>query len=117
MFCALIEYLNIWIPIIIMSVKCFICDKTFSKQYNLNRHRQQVHGLDREEKRLKKASPLSYYDKTVWNYKCLESNCNTSYQKNESLIEHLQQVHGVLFDKQEEIVFTDKNGKLSHTSM
>ncbi|KAH1021709.1 hypothetical protein HUJ04_011193 [Dendroctonus ponderosae] len=87
-----------------MGVTCFVCNKIFSRQSNLNRHCREVHGLE--------ASIVSY-DKSVWNYKCLESNCNNSYQKNENLVQHLQRVHNLLFDEPEEIVFTSYSGKPS----
>lgn len=90
-----------------MTVMCQVCDKFFSKQSNLNRHRKEVHGLE--------AINSVSYDNLVWNYKCLETNCNHSYQRSEGLIQHLQQVHNILFEEIEEIVFSNKSGKLTKT--
>lgn len=67
-----------------MSVQCKYCNGIFSSQFNLNKHCRNIHGVQN--------SGISY-DKSVYNFKCLEVNCNNSFKFNADLINHLQNNH------------------------
>ncbi|XP_050314961.1 uncharacterized protein LOC126749334 [Anthonomus grandis grandis] len=81
-----------------MGVVCKYCEKLFSSQSNINKHIKNVHKL--------KASAVSY-DKAVWNSKCMESACNSSFQRNEDLVIHLRTEHNMFFET-EDLFFTSK---------
>lgn len=84
-----------------MPVICEVCDKIYSCQKNLNKHRKNVHN----------APPAKFScDKSVHSYKCLESKCNDSFRINEDLVDHLRDKHGLEF-LVEELHFQTFNGK------
>ncbi|CAH0549893.1 unnamed protein product, partial [Brassicogethes aeneus] len=80
-----------------MPVMCRTCEKVFSTQYNLNKHSKKVHH----------AMPIVVsYDKTVYNYKCLEIHCNCSFRQNTDLVYHLQNQHQIDIQR-EQLFFKD----------
>lgn len=90
-----------------MDITCHSCQKSFSKRSNLNRHIREVHNL---------STSAIAYEKEVWNYKCFESNCNTSFQKSKGLIDHLQQKHNKHFEI-EEIKLISQDGEFFHSCL
>uniref|UniRef100_A0A1Y1M411 C2H2-type domain-containing protein n=2 Tax=Photinus pyralis TaxID=7054 RepID=A0A1Y1M411_PHOPY len=72
-----------------MPVKCEQCSKLFSKRSSLNRHIREVH---------KMKPKVASYDTSVWKCKCLEDDCNKSFQQNKALITHLTEEHSKTFD-------------------
>ncbi|KAJ8964007.1 hypothetical protein NQ314_005219 [Rhamnusium bicolor] len=65
-------------------VMCKHCDKIFSVQSSLNRHLLEKHNI---------TSNIISYDASVFNFKCLETNCNVSFKLNEELRQHLKDTH------------------------
>lgn len=84
-----------------MSVMCKVCGSKFTTQYNLNRHQNNIHGVKPES---------VAYSREVYNHKCLEDGCASSYKKNADLISHLENCHKLKI-RREEHEFTDMNGK------
>ncbi|XP_072400090.1 uncharacterized protein [Diabrotica undecimpunctata] len=74
-----------------MPVTCKYCDKVFSRQFTLNRHVTQIH--------FKQVERISYA-KNVWGFKCLEPDCDNSFQQGKFLINHLENVHNLKFESQ-----------------
>lgn len=83
-----------------MPVLCFVCDKIFSTQSNLNKHSKRVH---------KRKPKIVSYDQSKWNYKCLESGCNSSFQRCIDLINHLTEDHHINMQS-ETMTFSSKEG-------
>ena len=46
---------------------------------------------------MEQADPVSYA-KEVWGFKCLEHDCDTSFQQGPFLINHLERVHKLKFE-------------------
>ncbi|XP_050310809.1 uncharacterized protein LOC126746544 [Anthonomus grandis grandis] len=65
-----------------MPVICKLCDKSYSTQFNLNKHCRQNHGKQIQE---------HSYDENVFKFKCLMCKC--SYPRNVQLCNHLQKEH------------------------
>lgn len=84
-----------------MPVICFLCEKFFANQGNLKRHKKKVHKVIQE---------AISYDKSKWNFKCLQSNCNNSFQYNKGLTKHLSEEHNIPIQT-EELQFENKEGK------
>lgn len=84
-----------------MGVLCFICEKVFSNQSNINKHMRNVHN--------KQSPSIIEYEGSVGLFKCLDG-CNVSFKCNKDLRNHLQQKHSVY----QEILtptFTSYSGK------
>lgn len=84
-----------------MGVMCLICDKFYSNQSNLNKHRKKVHNLKPK---------IVSYDKSKYMYKCLETNCNSSFRYNVGLKVHLTDEHRKQIECEEK-EFSNKEGK------
>ncbi|XP_069679650.1 uncharacterized protein [Periplaneta americana] len=67
-----------------MGVACLLCNKIFSNQTNVNRHKREVHDCREKE--------VIEYDKDVSVFKCLEG-CEVSFKYNSDLRIHLQKKH------------------------
>lgn len=84
-----------------MPVMCKFCNKIFSRQFTINRHIREIH--------MEQVEPVSYA-KERWGFKCLEANCDTSFQQGPFLIAHLEKVHELKFES-EIIMFENMDGK------
>ncbi|KAJ8909799.1 hypothetical protein NQ315_015319 [Exocentrus adspersus] len=69
-----------------MPVLCFVCEKIFSTQSNLNKHSKKVH---------KSKPKIVSYDQSKRDYKCLENECNSSFRNNIDFINHLSEDHHI----------------------
>lgn len=80
---------------------CFICDNIFTSQSNLNRHSKNVHNI---------TNIAISYNKSVFNYKCLEELCNHSFRYNLDLIKHLKSKHSFKIEDEEIKTFANLEG-------
>ncbi|KAH1021835.1 hypothetical protein HUJ04_011320 [Dendroctonus ponderosae] len=64
-----------------MVVICMVCNKTFCKQYSLNRYNRKIHHL---------APKHVVYDQSEYMYKCVKKDCGSSFRWNIGLRAHTE---------------------------